>query len=129
MICLTYLEVTEFNLGLGGNDIGLVYPSEGDTVDLVGSSYKEETAVELLKENNTLSAEATSEEDEDGSRGNGSTQFGGPGDFTALLGYSDILSGVETRSLGSGDKTGSTVLFTTDFLLDVSGLFSCSRFC
>ena len=126
---MTYLEVTEFNLGLGGNDIGLVYPSEGDTVDLVGSSYKEETAVELLKENNTLSAEATSEEDEDGSRGNGSTQFSGPGDFTALLGYSDILSGVETRSLGSGDKTGSTVLFTTDFLLDVSGLFSCSGFC
>ena len=36
---------------------------------LVGASHKKETGVKLLKEHDTLSLEAASEENEDGSRG------------------------------------------------------------
>jgi len=59
------------------NDVSGVDSSEGDTVDLEGAGDKEDTLVEGLEEDDALTPEAASEEDEDGSgleRGSG-----GPG--------------------------------------------------
>jgi len=51
--------------------------SHWDTVDLVRSSNKAKTGVELLQENASLSTVSTSEEDAYGSGGEGSTEVTG----------------------------------------------------
>ena len=58
---ITHLELAELYFCRCRNDIGLVDPTERNTVDLVGASDKEKTAFELLQENDALSTEAASE--------------------------------------------------------------------
>lgn len=50
----------------GGNHVARVDPSEGYTVDLEGAGNEENTLVEVLEEDDALSAESTGEEDQDG---------------------------------------------------------------
>lgn len=69
------------DLGGGGNNVGLVHPSEGDTVDLVGASDEEETGIKLLEEDNTLATESASEEDENGAGGYGRSEGGSGSDL------------------------------------------------
>ena len=59
--------------GAGGDHVAGVDATERDTVDLEGTGDQEDTLVEGLKENDTLAAETTSEEDEDGTGLEGST--------------------------------------------------------
>ena len=61
-----YLELAEIELGGRGDNVGLVNPPEGDTVDLVWASNQKQSARQLLQEHHTLTAEATREENEDG---------------------------------------------------------------
>lgn len=50
----------------GGDHVASVHPSEGDAVDLEGTGDEENTLVEVLEEDDTLAAEAASEEDQNG---------------------------------------------------------------
>lgn len=62
----THRELAELDLGGGRDDVGLVDPTEGDTVDLVWAGNEQQAALELLEEHYALAPEATSEEDKDG---------------------------------------------------------------
>jgi hypothetical protein len=113
-----YLSVGEIDLGGGGNDISLVDTSHGDTVDLVGTSDQQETRVESLDADNTLTTETSSQKDDDGTGGNGSADSTSLGSLARLLGLGDILSGVETAGLVGRDNT---LLATLEFDSLVSG--------
>ncbi|KAH9882113.1 hypothetical protein J1614_001285 [Plenodomus biglobosus] len=52
--------------GGSGDNIAGVYPSQGNTVDFEGTSDEENTLGKVLEDNDALAAEATSEEDNDG---------------------------------------------------------------
>ncbi len=58
----------EVDAGGGGNDISGVYSSKGNTVNFEGTGNKEDTLGEVLEDNDALAAEATSKEDDDGTR-------------------------------------------------------------
>jgi hypothetical protein len=105
-----YLRVRKINLGGGSNDIGSVDTLQGDTVDLVGTSDQQETGVESLEADNTLTTETTSKEDEDGSGSDAAADSGSLGRLARNLGLGDILSGVEAASLVSGNNTLLTTL-------------------
>jgi hypothetical protein len=114
----TYLDTGDVNVCRGSDHVRLVNASQGNTVDLVGAGNQQQSTLQLLQEDNTLSTETTSEEDKDGAGGDGGTEGGGFGGLAALLGYTDILSGVETGSLGGRNETLSAILFATDGLFD-----------
>jgi hypothetical protein len=67
----THLEVAEVHFCGCRNYVGLVDPPERYAVDLEGTGYEEEARLELLEEDDTLSAEAAREQDEDGAGGDG----------------------------------------------------------
>lgn len=50
----------------GGDNVAGVNAAKGNTVDLEGSGDQEDTLLEVLEEDDTLAAEAASEEDQDG---------------------------------------------------------------
>ena len=58
----------EIDTGGGGDDISGVYSSEGNTVNFEGTSDKENTLGQVLEDDDALAAEATSKEDDDGTR-------------------------------------------------------------
>jgi hypothetical protein len=51
-----------------GNNIASINSAKGNTVDLEGTSDKENTLGEVLQENDAFAAETTSEEDKNGTR-------------------------------------------------------------
>lgn len=120
-----HLEVAEVKLRRCGDRIGLIDPPKRDTVDLVWASDQKQSARELLEEDDALAAEATREEDEDGTGCEGVAELRGSGELAALLGLMDILSRVEPWCLGGGDDTLLAILVTTNLLLlggsDISG--------
>ena len=59
------IDTLEVDLGAGCDGVDLVDALKGNAVDLVGTGNKQETRFELLKENNTLSTESTSEQNQD----------------------------------------------------------------
>ena len=67
----THLEVAKLDLGRSGNNVRLVHPPEGNTVNLVGTGDQEQPARELLEEDDALPPEAAREEDENGAGGDG----------------------------------------------------------
>ncbi len=118
---LVNLDVSDVDLGRGGDNVGLVDTSDGDTVDLERTSDEKKTGVELLQEYDALATETTSKEDEDGTGGDGRLELGGLVDLAVGLGDTGLLGGVEAGSLLGGDETLATVLGTLDLLLLVSG--------
>lgn len=54
------------HLGRGRNNVSGVDPSERNAVDFERTGDEEDTLLEVLQENDTLAAETTSEEDDDG---------------------------------------------------------------
>jgi hypothetical protein len=91
------LESIRFKLGRGLDDIYLVYPSQGNAVQLERAGDQHQSALQLLQEHDTLPVEAACEQDQDGAGGVGRVNVGGVGRFTALLGQAHILCGVEVR--------------------------------
>lgn len=67
------LDSGNINLGLGGNNVGLIDTLNWDTVDFVGTSDQEETGFELLEEDNTTTSKTTSQKNQDGTRSDGRT--------------------------------------------------------
>ena len=110
----THLEITKVELGSGRDNVCLVHPPEGNTVDLVGSSDQQQPTRQLLQEHHTLPPEATREEDEDGTRSDGGTELRGLGGFPALLGLVNVLRGVEAGRLLSGDDALRAVLLAAN---------------
>eukprot|EP00343_Euplotes_focardii_P003277 CAMPEP_0205804984 /NCGR_PEP_ID=MMETSP0205-20121125/8042_1 /ASSEMBLY_ACC=CAM_ASM_000278 /TAXON_ID=36767 /ORGANISM="Euplotes focardii, Strain TN1" /LENGTH=143 /DNA_ID=CAMNT_0053075417 /DNA_START=24 /DNA_END=455 /DNA_ORIENTATION=+ len=55
------------NLSGGSDDILLVYALKRDAVDLVGSSHEEESRLELLESNDSLSSESSGEKNDNSS--------------------------------------------------------------
>jgi hypothetical protein len=70
----THLDLGNVNLGGSRDDVSLGDPSEGNAVDGSGSRDEQETGVELLEEDDSLSSESTGKEDEDGSGGDGGSE-------------------------------------------------------
>ena len=90
---------------------------------LVRAGNEQKTRVELLKENNTLATETTSQKDQDGTGGDGSTKSSLGRGLAANTGLHDILGRVVLGSLvgGSGNVTGLSVGLATNLLLGVGG--------
>jgi hypothetical protein len=81
------VETGQVDLGGGGDDVGLVDALEWNSVDLEGTGDKEKTRLELLQEDDTLTTEATRNENEDRTRLDGVSELGGT---------MDMLSGAES---------------------------------
>lgn len=60
------VDALQVHLGGGSDNISGVDPSQGNAVDFEGTGDEEDTLGQVLEEDNTLAAEATSEEDDDG---------------------------------------------------------------
>jgi hypothetical protein len=61
------VDALQVDRGRGSDHISGVHPSQRHAVDFERSGDKEHTLGEVLEEDNTLAAETTSEEDDDGS--------------------------------------------------------------
>jgi hypothetical protein len=109
------IDGTDFDLGGGGDHVGLIDTTKRDTVDTERTSDEEETRVELLQHNHTLSTVTTGQEDDNGARGNGGTETGSLGNLARLLGLRDVFGRVELAGLDGRDGTLTTVLGTLDF--------------
>lgn len=60
------VNTADVDAGASGDHVAGVDTAEGNTVDLEGTGDEENTLLEVLEENDTLSTEATGEEDQDG---------------------------------------------------------------
>jgi len=60
------VDTLQINLGGGSDNISCVYPSQRNAVDFERTGDEEDTLGKVLEENDTLAAETTSEEDDDG---------------------------------------------------------------
>lgn len=60
------VNTADVDTGAGGDHVTSVDTAEGDTVDLEGTGDEENTLLEVLEENDTLSTEAAGEEDQNG---------------------------------------------------------------
>ena len=83
------IHTLQVNLGGGSNDISGVDPSQGNTVNFERTGNEENTLGKVLEEDNTLAAETTSEEDNDGTGLEGLTG----------LRRADGLAGLESQSV------------------------------
>ena len=70
-------DTRDVDLQAGAEGVDLVDSLEWDTIDLVWTGDGEEARLELLEADDSLSSESSCEEDEDGSWGDGSSQFWG----------------------------------------------------
>jgi hypothetical protein len=80
----TLIDTLDVDGGGGSNDIAGVYSSQRNAVDFERTGDKEDTLGEVLEENDTLAAETTSEEDDDGTGLEGSTGLRRAGSLTGL---------------------------------------------
>lgn len=78
------IDTAEVNLAAGGDHIASVHPSERDTVDLKGTCNEEDALGQVLEEDNPLTAETTSEEDQNSTRLEALTRLGGADGFADL---------------------------------------------
>ena len=84
---LGHIDASNADLGGSAESVNLVNALERNAVDLVGAGDQEEAGLELLEEDNSLSAETASEEDEDGAGGDALAELGSLG----LLGADSSL--------------------------------------
>lgn len=77
--------------------------------------HQEKSGRELLEADNSLASEASGEENEDGTRGNRSTHFGGVSNRGGSLLQDDILSRVILAGDASGGGAGG-IVFECEFL-------------
>jgi len=84
IIELAHINTRDIDLGRSSNDISGTDSTDGDTIDLEGTSNNENTLGEGLQQNNTLSTEPTSKDDKDGTGLEGWAEFSWPGGFAGL---------------------------------------------
>lgn len=90
---------------------------------LEGTGNEQKTRVELLEEDDPLSAVLSAEQDQDGSGGDGLPQNSLAVGLSGDLWSGNILGWVVLGCLLSWDLSLSTVGLSTDSLLSVSGSF------
>lgn len=95
------IHTLQINLGRSGDDISGIDPSEGNTVDFEGTSDEENTLGKVLKDDNTLATETTSEEDNDGTR---LERLAGLCGTDGLAGLESQLAELQLRSLDHIDS-------------------------
>lgn len=78
------INTLNVNGGGGSDDIAGVDSSQRNAVNLEGTGDEENTLGEVLEENDTLAAEATSKEDDDGTGLEGGTGLRGTSSLTGL---------------------------------------------
>jgi len=118
------IDLANVQLGPCGNHVVLVNAAQRATVNLERAVNKEETALELLEENDALSTVATSNDDQNSSWSDATAQI------TLMLVERLLSSGspqlalrlylVHLRQFLDANETLSTVLIATDRLLDVA---------
>lgn len=85
LLDLGRVDTGDVNLLGSGDHVTGIDTANWDTVDLEWTGDKEDTLVEVLEEDDALSAEATSEEDEDGTWGEGGSWSVGADRLADLL--------------------------------------------
>lgn len=96
--------------GRGGNDVTSIDSSERNTVNLERTRDKESRVLKSLKEDNSLTTETTSKNDQDGTRDKRSTELLRSNGLTSLLGGRSRLGRVPLLGLLSGNGSVGTVL-------------------
>lgn len=92
LINLLLVNTSQINLlGCSDNVTG-VDAAEGNTVDLERAGNEENTLAEVLQEDDALAAEATSEEDEDGTGSKRSSGSRGSDGFADLYGIKLVIA-------------------------------------
>ena len=79
------VEVRDIDRCTGRDYIAVVNATQGNAVGLEGTGDQENTLRELTQEDNALAGEATGEEDQDGTRLEGITVFGGVSGLAGLV--------------------------------------------
>jgi len=85
VVIAAHLDRADIDLCGGSDNVCLIYSLEGHSIDLEWTRYEQQSTSELLQEDNPLASESSSEEDEDGSRGDASAQFGGSSGLACRL--------------------------------------------
>ena len=84
-------DTGKVNLGGGGNNVCLTDSTERNTVDPERSADEEQSALQLLEEDNPLTPESSSQKDQDSSGGDGSSELGGSRGLSGSLGLANVL--------------------------------------
>jgi hypothetical protein len=92
-------DLGNVELGLGGQDVGLVNTAKRNTVDLERSSHKKKSRRQGLQVDHALSTETTSQKNQDSSRGDGASGLRSSHLGVAMKFVVDFLGSIETRSL------------------------------
>mgnify|MGYP000912397351 CR=1 FL=1 len=87
LLDLLLVEARDVDLVRGGDDVAGVDPAQRNAVDLEGAGNEEDTLVEGLEENDTLAAEATGEDDQDGTGLQGLARGPGADGLADLFSY------------------------------------------
>ncbi len=104
------LDGLNVDTGGGGNDVTSVNSSKRNTVDLEGTRDKESRVLKSLEEDNSLTTETTSKNDQDGTGDKRSTELLRSGGLTGLLESRSRLGGVPLLGLLGGNGSVGTVL-------------------
>lgn len=87
LINLLLINARQVNLLGSSDNVAGIDAAEGNTVDFERAGDEENALTEVLQEDDALSAETTSEEDEDGTGGEGCSCSGGSDGFADLRIY------------------------------------------
>jgi hypothetical protein len=138
-------DASDVDLGRGRDNVRLAHTTQRDTVEpeskrqhsdvhkirgsgsLEGTVDEQETRVELLEENDSLAAETSGKEDEDGTGRDAGSEGGLASRLARDLGLADILGGVVFGGLGGRHKTLLSVGLAANSLLGVRGLLRLGR--
>lgn len=80
------IHTAQVHGGRSGNDIASIHPSQGNAIDFERTGDEEDTLGKVLEEDDTLATEAASEENDDGTRLEGSPGFGRTKGLASLKG-------------------------------------------
>jgi hypothetical protein len=103
IINLGNISTAHIHLGRGGNNISLVDPTKRNSVDFVRSSNEQKSRFQSLQAHNALATETSTEENADGSGGEGGTHFGSVVLLrAAVLWAGNVVGGVVSGRLALG---------------------------
>ena len=109
-----YLQVREIESCRGSNHVCLVDPFQGHTVDLVRASDEEEATRELFQEDDPLSLEPPSEENDNLTRFQASPEPGRVERLAVFLHTLDVLGWVILWCLLGRNESLFSIFWTTD---------------
>lgn len=107
-------DARDIDLGLRGDNVRLVDPSERDAVELVGATDEEEAAIELLQEDGPTTAVPSGKEDDNRAGGQGRTKVRFADGLARSARDGSVFGGVELRRLRKRDLALAAVLGTAN---------------